>query len=727
MIPSSSKFSTFVSNQRPSGTDTNKFQDGTSTIRIKKEGWTNNTLSSLLDDHGKGLDLDNLKKIYPDAPLGNKNKADLNRIIDTKSTLNSDVATLAAFIMPGAQLTKGAQKIILENKHNQDKSQPDMVDSVKNTAKILDKTGRIITLIKNMETLHPGVNSKDQIKQVCHELKNGKEQLNLLNGWDGAVDVLKNCIDDLQNRFNLLSGEATGKGLRINQLELELDELTKNRDGLAANLRDLQQQVSGAQSEDEVNQLKSKIEELGLSILSIQGNLNKQLGNIDDLNNHIAGLNKGIAERDDIISSLTGDKTELENQLRIALDTGDANRINELESQIAELERNIATRYQEIDELETKNNALQDTVDTQAADNKQQADNITQLENQLRRAMSKKESSGKHTAELIAGIVALIASTALFLVALLPKDETSEESVDNTVDTTDLKAELQNEATELQAQLAQDDAAIAKLDDAQTTLADISASIEEQEAALADGESDLIKDAGDKAYQQAMDEAKAAAYADPANQAFDVNEDGVIVPTGELTAAAQAECEAQADSAREAAETQVKQSIDAALQQADALDSQIQTVSDKAAATSQQMAADRIATQAQLDAVNGLNGKIPDEVSYTTQNIENTNNGLSDAGFYTTLSAASALAAGGIGLLFKFGLDSRKHSKQVEMHDAEISSKDPLMNEDSTQKNTLDSEVNAALREFVNADEELRSSTTPAFIKSNMKGEDQFN
>lgn len=688
--------------------------NGKITYKAHDSKTTNRCFSSVLDDLKNGANLKQLNEKLLDAGHGKKTLEELKAIDQTLAQNNSQIGPTVAFLFPQATLTKAAMKVIQGNAQNN--SQEVKKEAPKDAAKIPDKVARIITLVKETHKDYANAISEGQVTDISTGLTADKPQLNEMKGWDGAVDALKGVIDHLEN-------VVITKGCDNNKLLQQLAETKETYHTLEETIDGLKQQIAGAPSDLERQQLHDKVNELGLKVITLQSNLSKELGNIEDLNAHIGGLNhdisalnRKIGEHEDIIAGLNSDKADLEQQLSHARDIGDSGTVKALESEIAELEKNIALRHEEIDDLQGK-------LETQTEENKQLADDISNLERKLSDALKKKDSSSKHTAELIAGIVALVAATTLFLVALLPKDDSSEETTTNSVDTTELKSELQSEATELQAQIAQDDATLAKLDDAQATLADVSDAIEAQEDALVQQESDKIKEAGDKAYKQALDEAKAAAYEIPANQAFEVNEYGQFVPSGELTEKAEAECEAQATSARETAEAQEKQSIDAQLQKAGQLDSQIQVAGSKAAATAQQIAADRIATQTQLDGINNLIGQIPDEFTYTTQNIENTNNGLSDAGFYTTLATASVLAAGGIGLLFKFGLGSHKRRENVEMKDAQTSTEVPLMQDSATEMNVTSTEEQKTFDIF---DDMLRTSTTPAFYENNLYTQKAF-
>ncbi|MCK7227240.1 hypothetical protein L8P27_05155 [Enterobacter asburiae] len=527
---------------------------------------------------------------------------------------------------------------------------------------VTDKVKRIIEMATALQKDYPQQISSTQINKICEGLTSGKEQLNVLDGWDATVDSFKSVIDRLETFTVNEVAENTS-------LKAKLSKLENTRKTLQSTIDKLKGDIKGASGNDANH--KAQLAKLGNEIASLQSDISRHLELISKQGKNIDELNNELKVCKNIITGLTAEKIALEQKLNDALTKGNSDDVKALESEIRELENKIVNQQKNYLELEANHDKLvTDNKDLQESNTTQTA-TISDLKEKLNDALLKREKSGKHTAELIAGIAGLIASTALFLVALLPKDSVSEESSTDTVDTSDLKAELQSMATDLQAQIAQDDAAISNLNDIQDKLTDYSAAIEKQEASLTEEEETRVKEAGDKAYQQALDKAEAEAFKDPANQAFDVNGDGIIVPTGELTAEAQAQCEAQATTAREAAEAQEKQNIDAQLQRANQLDSQIQAASSNAASAAERSLADQIATQAQLDQINALNSQIPDEIATTTNNIENTNNGLSTAGFATTLASASTLAVGGGALIGHYIFGVRKH-KDVEAKATQI-------------------------------------------------------
>lgn len=681
--------STVPNPQSPNVNFKGPIENGRLTYKQNNEKTVNNSLDDLLQSFEEGDPTEKLKEKYNHLGFPDQAFNDLQSVKIAYNQDNRAIAATAAFINPNISLLPVAKRDMQQNFLQERKDKPeDPTTNHDNATTIPDKVARIITLMEDIQNTYNETVSKEQLANIRTGLITGKLQLNQIEGWDGAANALVDVIESLRNNTNLswddnclLKGPLDWDGavndlgnvvgVLSNETNLlydnncllkdQLDTGKANCLALITKIGDLTQ----VNNPEEHQKLIDQISQLGTKVLALHGDLKKDLDNIRKSNGDIEGLQLIIDDHKHAISDLKLEKAELERQLALAQDIDDPETIKTLKVEITGLHNKITPLDEDIIDL-------QDKIREKTVENKKLTDDIDILDRKLSDTLNKKERSDKHTVELIAGIVALVASTTLLLVALLPKDDSSEETINNTVDTSDLKSELQNQATELEGQIAQDDTTIAKLDYVQATLADISDAIEGQEDTLVQQENDKIKEAGDEAYQQALAEAEAAAYKDPANQAFDVNEDGVIVPTGKLTPEAQDACYAQADSAREAAEAQAKQNIDALLEEAGQLDSQIQTAGRNAAEMAQKIASDRIATQTQLDQINSLISQIPDEVSYKTQNIEITNNGLSEAGFVTTLTTAAVLAAGGTGLLVKYGLNFRKRKDNVEITDAKI-------------------------------------------------------
>lgn len=716
------------------------------TFKMKGEHSMEQLTSALLDQVRKGdvseIDLKDGNKIHQFLPVDRITFDKLKKIAQTQPQIKNEVSALTAMLTAqgfDGGLTAAALKRVAAAGQESTASKiatPQPQASQQNaSATVNDKVARVIELAKKVQNDYPNQISTTQIDQICEELTSGKEQLNLLDGWDATVESFKSVIDCLES--------YAGKELsENNSLKAQLSELENTRNALQSTIDKLKGDINSASGHDA--QHKQALAHLGNEIAALQGSISRQLEHIAGQDKNIAELSHKLGACEETISTLTADKEALEQQLNVARAVGNSADVTALESQIRELENKIALQQENYQILEAKHDDLVNEHSDLTESNKTQAATISDLEEKLHTALLKREKSGKHTAELIAGIAGLIASTALFLVALLPKDSVSEESSTDTVDTSDLKAELQSVATDLQAQIAQDDAAISDLNDIQDKLTDFSAAIEDQEASLTEEEDARIKEAGDKAYQQALEKAEAEAFKDPANQAFEVNADGVIVPTGELTAEAQAQCEAQATTEREAAEAQEKQNIDAQLQRDNQLDSQIQVASSNAASIADRLAADQIATQAQLERVNALNSQIPDGIDITTNNIENTNNRLSTAGFATTLATASTLAVGGTVLVGKYVFGVRKHkdvetaATQTEM-DTEIeASEGASENADALSvisgQASETSEIDSVIRNSfsflddpaVVSDRSTISEAEPGFYRNNRNNPDAF-
>lgn len=655
------------------------------TYQQNKETQINSSLEGLIKDHNAGVSKEKLKDKYSVLAFRDQVFNDLTSIETTYRNNKHGIAATAAFIDPNIVLLPLAKRDMQQSVSHTEKPENAITTSEENdkAPAIRDKVAEIISLMENEQHINEQAFSRVQLDNICTELNAGKLQLNQLKGWDEAVNALVNIIDHLRNdaglewdKAILLEGrldcaEAVEvlanaiENIGMNNRELCIDnhflqdQLNMANENCSA-LNGIIEELVGVTDYEQGQVVIKNLSELCSKLIKQQVELQNEIIDFQKSNKEIETLKQSIDGHERTISALELKNAELEQQLASAREIGDQETIKQLDTEISGLNNNIKKLGEEII-------YLKDKIREKTEENKKLTDDIDILTHKLSDTLNKKERSDKHTAELIAGIVALVASTTLFLVALLPKDDSSEETINNTVDTSDLKSELQNQATELESQIAQDDTTIAKLDDVQAKLADISDAIEGQEDTLLQQENDKIKAAGDKAYQQALAEAKAAAYEDPANQEFETIDGGIIVPSGQLTPEAEAACKAQADSAREAAEAQAKQNIDALLEEAGQLDSQIQAAGSNAAEIAQKIASDRIATQTQLDQINSLISQIPDEVSYVTQNIENTNNGLSEAGFVTTLTTAAVLAAGGTGLLVKYGLNFRKRKDNVEI------------------------------------------------------------
>ncbi|HDR2354444.1 TPA: hypothetical protein QCH65_001615 [Enterobacter roggenkampii] len=733
--------------------NTKKSASNAPTFKMKGENSMEQLTSALLDQVRKGdvseNDLKDGNKIHQFLPLDRITLDQLKIVAQTQPQIKNDVSgTVAILSAQGLEgkLTVAASKRIAVVNQDSTASKiatPQPQASQQNaSATVNDKVARVIELAKKVQNDYPNQISTTQIDQICEELTSGKEQLNLLDGWDATVDSFKSVIDCLES--------YAGKELsENNSLKAQLSELENTRNTLLSTIENLKNDINGASGNEK--QHKQALAQLGNEIAALQGSISHQLEHISGQDKDIAALKRQLVDCDETISNLTTDKAALEKQLYVARAAGNSADVAGLERKILVLENQKKSLLEDYDNLDAnyhirkaENDALENEKSNLTESNKTQAATISDLEEKLHTALLKREKSGKHTAELIAGIAGLIASTALFLVALLPKDSVSEESSTDTVDTSDLKAELQSVATDLQAQIAQDDAAIADLNDIQDKLSDFSAAIEEQEASLTEEEDARIKEAGDKAYQQALEKAEAEAFKDPANQAFEVNADGVIVPTGELTAEAQAQCEAQATTEREAAEAQEKQNIDAQLQRAGQLDSHIQAASSNTASAADRLMADEIANQAELDRVNASNSLIPSEIDITTTNIENTNKRLSTAGFATTVGTAFTLGVGGTALIGKYFFGVRKH-KDVEntAPQTEINSEmeaSEVANEDADALSVISgqasgtSEINSVLRNSFNflddpavvSDRSTISEVEPGFYRNNRNNSDAF-
>lgn len=175
---------------------------------------------------------------------------------------------------------------------------------------------------------------------------------------------------------------------------------------------------------------------------------------------------------------------------------------------------------------------------------------------------------------------------------------------------------------------------------------------------LENNKTEIIDAASAQVYQAALTEATNAAYSDPNNQVMDVD-NGNLVPTGELTEAAQKECEQQAAAAQQAAASNISLALDSAISSIDEKAGDISKLSAEAALVSDKL---NTLSASDLATAQSLQNQLQ-SLEQTKANMTNVASGLSEQGFRALMATGSISLAAAIPLLTKYALNRHHNGK----------------------------------------------------------------
>ncbi|EFE05580.1 hypothetical protein [Citrobacter youngae] len=175
---------------------------------------------------------------------------------------------------------------------------------------------------------------------------------------------------------------------------------------------------------------------------------------------------------------------------------------------------------------------------------------------------------------------------------------------------------------------------------------------------LENNKTEIIDTASEQVYQAALTEATNAAYSDPNNQVMDVD-NGNLVPTGELTEAAQKECEQQAAAAQQAAADKMGLALDSAISSIDEKAGDISKLSAEAAQASDKL---NTLSASDLATAQSLQNQLQ-SLEQTKANMTNVTSGLSEQGFRALMATGSISLAAAIPLLTKYALNYHHNGK----------------------------------------------------------------
>ncbi|EME1043399.1 hypothetical protein VWU69_000714 [Salmonella enterica] len=279
------------------------------------------------------------------------------------------------------------------------------------------------------------------------------------------------------------------------------------------------------------------------------------------------------------------------------------------------------------------------------------------------------EAKQKHTHRIsdntlfsIIGIATLLLGVGIDVLGFTLRGERSTADTAEADQLVDIPADLQDEITSLENSVELEDQISSMLNDIATQCEDNVTQITEVAEWLSSAQDQILSDIERKAYDTALVQTEATAFADPNNQQMTVDDYGNLVPTGQLTTAAKEECEEQATQIAQQAKNMASTALSSTIDRINAKATDISKVSDTLANASSTANDISQSTQTVINKLGNIEQTVENYVNSQT-NV--TQSGISSSGFDAIEGLGSVVAALSIPIFAKL-ITNIHHNKLAE-------------------------------------------------------------
>ncbi|MFS9381058.1 Tir intimin-binding domain-containing protein [Citrobacter sp. ANG330] len=266
--------------------------------------------------------------------------------------------------------------------------------------------------------------------------------------------------------------------------------------------------------------------------------------------------------------------------------------------------------------------------------------------------------SSDQKALLVGSLISLLTGIISLSVGLVEKGESSSNTdiPEDQIEQAD--ADLSAQIDTLQTNASLEEQLSETLDKVATACNNDAAEMQQLAQGLADNLDQMVNEGSTLIYNAALEQAESQAFNDPENQAMTTDEYGNLVPTGELTDAAKASCEAQAEAVKEQAVEEMTTAINTVIDNINEKADALSQLSVKTASASDELST---LSQSSLSTADTLKSVQKTFEEMKNAQIDQLNTGLSQAGFDGTMVAGSVALTLAAGLIAKYGLN-RHHN-----------------------------------------------------------------
>lgn len=304
------------------------------------------------------------------------------------------------------------------------------------------------------------------------------------------------------------------------------------------------------------------------------------------------------------------------------------------------------------------------------------------------------EAKQKHTHRIsdnslfsIIGIATLLLGIGIDGLGIALRGESSTADTAEADQLVDIPADLQDEITSLENSVELEDQISSMLNDIATQCEDNVTQITEVAEWLSSAQDQILSDIERKAYDTALVQTEATAFADPNNQQMTVDDYGNLVPTGQLTTAAKEECEEQATQIAQQAKNMASTALSSTIDRINAKATDISKVSDTLANASSTANDISQSTQTVINKLGNIEQTVENYVNSQT-NV--TQSGISSSGFYTIEGLGSVVAALSVPIFAKL-FTNIHHNKLAEkqLKDQSVNQKSSAIQDDITASDNV--------------------------------------
>ncbi|EAW7983722.1 hypothetical protein S828_24020 [Salmonella enterica] len=299
------------------------------------------------------------------------------------------------------------------------------------------------------------------------------------------------------------------------------------------------------------------------------------------------------------------------------------------------------------------------------------------------------EAKQKHTHRIsdntlfsIIGIATLLLGVGIDVLGFTLRGERSTADTAEADQLVDIPADLQDEITSLENSVELEDQISSMLNDIATQCEDNVTQITEVAEWLSSAQDQILSDIERKAYDTALVQTEATAFADPNNQQMTVDDYGNLVPTGQLTTAAKEECEEQATQIAQQAKNMASTALSSTIDRINAKATDISKVSDTLANASSTANDISQSTQTVINKLGNIEQTVENYVNSQT-NV--TQSGISSSGFDAIEGLGSVVAALSVPIFAKL-FTNIHHNKLAEkqVKDQSVNQKPSAIQDDIT-------------------------------------------
>lgn len=299
------------------------------------------------------------------------------------------------------------------------------------------------------------------------------------------------------------------------------------------------------------------------------------------------------------------------------------------------------------------------------------------------------EAKQKHTHRIsdntlfsIIGIATLLLGVGIDVLGFTLRGERSTADTAEADQLVDIPADLQDEITSLENSVELEDQISSMLNDIATQCEDNVTQITEVAEWLSSAQDQILSDIERKAYDTALVQTEATAFADPNNQQMTVDDYGNLVPTGQLTTAAKEECEEQATQIAQQAKNMASTALSSTIDRINAKATDISKVSDTLANASSTANDISQSTQTVINKLGNIEQTVENYVNSQT-NV--TQSGISSSGFDAIEGLGSVVAALSVPIFAKL-FTNIHHNKlaEKEVKDQSVNQKPSAIQDDIT-------------------------------------------